>query len=128
MDNKNAYALREDDKAGSVYLQEDVVASIASLAATRDIDGVLGIYDGSQESRGRGIGNPGKAPKGVSVDVHHGIVDVDLNISILYGYNIPAICQKVQTKVKSMIENMTGMKVGNVNLRIAGVSMGKGRS
>ncbi|MCD7738848.1 MAG: Asp23/Gls24 family envelope stress response protein [Lachnospiraceae bacterium] len=127
MDNKNAYALREDEKAGSVYLQEDVVACIASLAATRDIDGVLGIYDGGQEGKSKGIGF-GKAPKGVSVDVHHGIVDVDMNISILYGYNIPAICQKVQTKVKSMIENMTGMKVGNVNLRIAGLNMGKGKA
>ncbi|MCD8129914.1 MAG: Asp23/Gls24 family envelope stress response protein [Lachnospiraceae bacterium] len=132
MDNKNAYALREDEKAGSVYLQEDVVACIASLAATRDIDGVLGIYDGGQEGKGKskdkGASGSGKAPKGVSVNVHHGIVDVDLNISILYGYNIPAICQKVQAKVKNMIENMTGMKVGNVNLRIAGLNMGKGKA
>ncbi|MCD8325729.1 MAG: Asp23/Gls24 family envelope stress response protein [Lachnospiraceae bacterium] len=128
MDNKNAYALREDEKAGSVYLQEDVVASIAALAATRDIEGVLGIYDGGQDGKGKGISGLGKSSKGVSVDVHHGIVDVELNISILYGYNIPAICQKVQAKVKNMIENMTGMKVGNVNLRIAGLNMGKGRS
>ncbi|MCD7862300.1 MAG: Asp23/Gls24 family envelope stress response protein [Lachnospiraceae bacterium] len=121
METKNAYALREDEKAGSVYLQEDVVASIACLAATRDIDGVLGIYDGSQEARK--LKGSGKAPKGVAVDIHHGVVDVDLNISILYGYNVPSICQKVQAKVKSMIENMTGMKVGSVNLRIAGLSM-----
>ncbi len=121
METKNAYALREDEKAGSVYLQEDVVASIACLAATRDIEGVLGIYDGSQE--GRRLKGSGKAPKGVAVDIHHGVVDVELNISIRYGYNIPSICQKVQTKVKSMIENMTGMKVGSVNLRIAGLNM-----
>lgn len=121
MDNRNAYVLREDEKAGSVYLAEDVVAVIACLAATRDIEGVIGVFDGPQEHKS--LGYTKKLPKGVSVAIHGGIVDVDLNITIYYGYNIPSICQKVQAKVKNMIENMTGLKVGTVNLRIAGLSM-----
>lgn len=44
-----------------------------------------------------------------------------------YGYNIPATSQKVQDKVKSAIENMTGLDVLDVNIRIAGVNMQKDR-
>ena len=40
-----------------------------------------------------------------------------------YGYNIPAVSQKVQDKVKSAIENMTGLEVTDVNVRIAGVNV-----
>ena len=42
-----------------------------------------------------------------------------------YGYNIPVVSQKVQEKVKSTIENMTGLEVSDVDIRIAGVNMQK---
>jgi uncharacterized alkaline shock family protein YloU len=63
--------------------------------------------------------------KGVKVDVFENTVVVDLAIMVEYGYNIPAISQKVQQKVKSAIENMTGLEVTDVNIRIAGVNMQK---
>ena len=46
-------------------------------------------------------------------------------MTLEYGYNIPATCQKVQTKVKSAIENMTGLTCSDVNIRIAGITMKK---
>jgi uncharacterized alkaline shock family protein YloU len=50
-------------------------------------------------------------------------VVVDLAVTMKYGYNIPATCQKVQAKVKNAIENMTGLKVEYVNVRIVTVQM-----
>ena len=50
---------------------------------------------------------------------------VDLALIMEYGYNIPAISQRVQEKVKSTVENMTGLEVSDVDIRIAGVSMQK---
>ena len=52
-----------------------------------------------------------------------GEVKVDVAINIAYGFSIPEVSQKVQEKVKSTIENMTGLKVGVVNVRIASVAM-----
>ena len=52
-------------------------------------------------------------------------VKVGLAIIMEYGYNIPAACQRVQTKVKGAIENMTGLEVSNINIRIAGVNIEK---
>ena len=52
-------------------------------------------------------------------------VKVGLAIIMEYGYNIPAACQRVQTKVKGAIENMTGLEVLDVNIRIAGINVTK---
>ena len=40
-----------------------------------------------------------------------------------YGYNIPDVSAKVQERVKNAIENMTGLNVLEVNIKIAGVNM-----
>ena len=61
--------------------------------------------------------------KGVKVDVLEGIVTVCMNLNLKYGYSIREISGKVQEKVKTAIENMTGLTVADVNIRIAGVEM-----
>ena len=60
-------------------------------------------------------------------DRHGKMVRVDLALIMEYGYNIPASSRKVQERVKSAIENMTGLEVSDVNIRIAGVNMQKDR-
>ena len=47
----------------------------------------------------------------------------DLNLNLEYGYSIPETCKKVQEKVKTAIENMTGLEVSDVNISIAGVAL-----
>ena len=61
--------------------------------------------------------------KGVKVDVTEEHVSVDLSLNIKYGYNIPDVSERVQDRVKSAIENMTGLTVLDVNIRIAGVNI-----
>ena len=48
---------------------------------------------------------------------------VDLALNIEYGKNILETSRKVQEKVKSSIENMTGLEVADVNIHIASVDM-----
>ena len=48
---------------------------------------------------------------------------VDLALELEYGVSVPEISAKVQNRVKSAIENMTGLTVNEVNVRIAGVAM-----
>ena len=54
-------------------------------------------------------------------------VDVDLALNIDYGYSIMKVSEKVQDKVKAAIENMTGLHVSIVNIRIASVNMEKNK-
>ncbi len=65
--------------------------------------------------------------KGVKVEVFNHQVRAELAVLMEYGYNIPATSQKVQERVKNAIENMTGLTVTDVNIRIAGVNMSAGK-
>ena len=46
-----------------------------------------------------------------------------MNINIDYGYSVPETCTKIQDKVKTAIETMTGLEVSEVNIKIASVVM-----
>ena len=59
--------------------------------------------------------------KGVKVDVLDGVVTVSLSLNLRFGKNIMEVSSKVQEKVKTAIENMTGLTVADVNIRVVGV-------
>ena len=122
--DKNTYVLKEDESIGTVKIADDVVAMIAGLAAT-EVEGVSAMAGTAGNEIMSKVGMK-KIAKGVKVDVFEKHVTVDLAMMMDYGYNIPATCQKVQTRVKTAIENMTGLQVSDVNIRIAGVNMQKG--
>ena len=117
----NNYVLREDVDFGTVKIADDVVAMIAGIAAT-EVEGVHGMAGnvGRDLLSKVGIRN---LNKGVKVFVDTNRVKADLAIVIDYGYSIPTVSQKVQEKVKSTIESMTGLCVTDVNVRIAGVNV-----
>ena len=121
LEERNTHKLYEKDAIGEVRIADEVVAIIAGLAAT-EVDGVDSMAGHiTNELVGRlGMKN---LSKGVKVDVTEEHVSVDLSLNIKYGYNIPDVSEKVQDKVKSAIENMTGLTVLDVNIRIAGVNV-----
>ena len=106
---------------GEVRIADEVVAIIAGLAA-KEVDGVDSMAGNiTNELVGKlGMKN---LSKGVKVDVTEEHVSVDLSLNIKYGYNIPDVSERVQDRVKSAIENMTGLTVLDVNIRIAGVNI-----
>ena len=61
--------------------------------------------------------------KGVKVEVGEESVAVAVALNIAYGYSIPKVSAKVQEKIKTAIETMTGLGVECVNIRIASVDM-----
>nr|WP_318684767.1 Asp23/Gls24 family envelope stress response protein [uncultured Acetatifactor sp.] len=119
--DKNAVVLKSDENIGAVQIADDVVAMIASLAAT-EVEGVNAMAGNITNELMSKVGMK-SLTKGVKVDVLEGNVTVDLAVTMEYGYNIPATCQKVQQKVKAAIENMTGLTCSDVNIRIAGVKV-----
>ncbi|MBD5393859.1 MAG: Asp23/Gls24 family envelope stress response protein [Lachnospiraceae bacterium] len=118
---QNTYVLQENEDLGTVKIADDVVASIAGIAAT-EVEGVVSMAGNIGNELKSRIGVKSLA-KGVKVEVIGKSVKADIALVVEYGYNIPVISQKVQEKVKSTIESMTGLKVTDVNIRIAGVSM-----
>lgn len=120
-EERSAYTIQSDENLGEVKIADEVVAIIAGLAAM-EVDGVASMAGNATREI---IGKLGMKTlsKGVKVDVLEGIVTVCMNLNLKYGYSIREISGKVQEKVKTAIENMTGLTVADVNIRIAGVEM-----
>ena len=120
-EERNTYTIKEDENLGEVKIADEVVAIIAGLAAME----VEGVSSMSGNTTREIIGKLGMKTlsKGVKVDVLEGIVTVSLTLNLKYGYSIVEVSNKVQEKVKSAIENMTGLTVADVNIRVAGVDV-----
>ena len=120
-DERNNYTIELDNNHGEVVIADEVVAVIAGLAAM-EVEGVATMAGDATRELISKIGKKSLS-KGVRVDILEGVVTVALALNIKYGYNIMSITTKVQEKVKAAVENMTGLKVADVNIRVAGVEI-----
>lgn len=120
-ENKYNHKIHGFGKFGEVQIADEVVAIIAGLAAT-EVEGVAAMAGNITNELVGKLGMKNLA-KGVKVVVSPESVIVDLALALRYGYNIPKTSKAVQEKVKSAIENMTGLLVSEVNIRIAGVNI-----
>ena len=113
MENKSSYQINEQGVLGEVKIADDVIAVIAGIAAT-EVTGVArmcGNITNELVSK-LGVNNLSKGVK-VVVENHH----VRVNLALELDYS-----KKVQDRVKAAIENMTGLKVREVNVRVTGVA------
>ena len=120
-EEKNTYTIKTDENLGEVKIADEVVAIIAGLAAM-EVEGVASMAGNATRELISKLGMKSLS-KGVKVDVLENEVCVNLNLNLEYGYSIPETCKKVQEKVKTAIENMTGLEVSDVNISIAGVAL-----
>lgn len=122
-DVRDTYTIYDDKSIGTVQIADEVVAIIAGLAAT-EVEGVASM-NGNITNELVGKLGMKSLSKGVKVDVLENVVCVDLNLNLEYGYSIPETCKKVQERVKTAIENMTGLQVSDVNISIVSVELEK---
>ena len=120
-ENQNGYMIPGEEGFGQVQIADEVVAIIAGLAAT-EVEGVASMAGNITNELVSKLGMKNLS-KGVRVTILEGVVTVDLSLNIEYGRNILETSKKVQEKVKSAIENMTGLEVADVNIHIASVDM-----
>ena len=111
----------DNESTGEVQIADDVVATIAGLAAT-EVEGVYAMCGNlTNELVGKlGVKN---LSKGVKVVVEDGEVFAELAITVDYGVDVVDVAKTVQKKVKVAIENMTRLEVMAVNVKIAGVNI-----
>lgn len=110
-----------ENTIGTVQIADDVVAIIAGIAAT-EVEGVASMAGNLTRELIAKLGVKNLS-KGVKVEVTESEVSVEVTLNVDYGYNVPEVSTKVQERVKTAIENMTGLTVSEVNVKIAGVAM-----
>ena len=120
-EERNTYKIEYNGNLGEVQIADEVVAVIAGIAAM-EVDGVSSMAGNATRELISKLGMK-TLSKGVKVDVLEGIVTVTLALNLKFGSNIKETTMAVQEKVKGAIENMTGLTVADVNIRVAGVEM-----
>jgi uncharacterized alkaline shock family protein YloU len=102
------------DEDGRISIAEDVIASIARIAAEK--------VDGIAHSSGSGSGGlmsifsgEDVAPN-IKTDLSNETVRVELRISVEYGYPVHEVAQGVQQNVQRDIEQLAGVTVANVDV------------
>lgn len=111
------------DNVGEIKISSEVITVIAHTVAS-EIEGVSGMSPNLSENISSVLGRR-SAPKGVKVEVDGNDVDIDFYITVEYGARIPDVSWKIQEKVKSAVESMTGLNVVSINIHVQGISFDK---
>lgn len=105
---------------GKLVLSEEAIATVAGAAAT-ECYGVVGMAgrkmrDGIAELLGRE-----SLSRGVEVSVEGDHVSITLYIIVGYGVRISEVARMVTDKVRYTVEQVTGLKVANVEVNVEGI-------
>lgn len=118
---RNTYKIEFDNEFGEVHIADEVVSIIAAYAAT-EVTGVVSMVGNVSSDIITKLGIKSLA-KGVKVEILDGVASIAVAINIEYGSKILEVSKKVQDRVKTTIENMTGLDVADVNVRVASVEV-----
>jgi len=109
----------EGTDLGAIKVHHGVMAVIARTAALK-VPGVVEM-SGSFADGIASMINRNTGERGVRVDLQGRQVDIEVNIVVAYGAKIPQVAWAVQNEVRRAIEDMTGKKVGVVDVVVQGV-------
>lgn len=115
--------VKKEVREDKIRIADEVIMTIAGIAAS-EIPGVVtlsgNLADGIVGMFGKK--NPGR---GVKVEAGEKEVVIDLSIVVEYGCRIHEVAKEIQSKVRSVVEDMTGLKAVEVNVGVLGVNVGK---
>ncbi|WP_066193033.1 MULTISPECIES: Asp23/Gls24 family envelope stress response protein [Gracilibacillus] len=109
----------ESTLLGKVEIAPDVLEVIAGIA-TEKVAGVANMRGNFAAGVAERLGKKTHG-KGIKLDSTKEVITMDVYIDILFGYTIPTIAYKIQQQVKQAIENMTAIRIAEVNVHVVGV-------
>jgi len=109
----------EKTDLGRIEIAPEVIEVITGLAAS-EVEGVAHMSGGFVGDIAERLGRKNLA-KGVKVEVGKKEAAVDVYLIVEYGYKIPEVARNIQDNVRNAIENMTGLRVVEVNVHIVDV-------
>jgi uncharacterized alkaline shock family protein YloU len=105
---------------GNIRISDDVVATIAGLAAL-ETPGIAAMSGGLSEGWAKRLSGK-NVQKGVSVEVGQVEAAIDLRVIVMYGMPIQEVCRQLQLNVREAVQNMTGLGVVEINVKVEGVA------
>ena len=111
----------EEGSNDGIKIANDVVAVIAGVAVS-EVAGVASMSGGFAGGITEVLSGRKNLSKGIKVEADEKEVKIDVNIIVEYGTRIPDVAFEIQNRVKKAVENMTGLKVDEVNVHVQGVN------
>ena len=108
-------------ETNEIKIANDVVAVIAGVAVS-EVPGVSEMAGGFAGGITEVLSGKKNLAKGIKVEVGEKDAKIDVNIIVEYGVRIPDVAFEIQNRVKKSVENMTGLKVEEVNVHVQGVN------
>ena len=116
--------VKESNREDKIRISEEVIAAIAGIAASGNenlasmggsfVDGITSMLGGR------------KAPgKGIKVEMKEDKVTIDMAVVMQYGCRIHEEARDLQNRVRTAVEDMTGLEVLSVNISVLGVNISK---
>ena len=123
VENGEVVELEEEIKTENegIQISSDVVAVIAGVAVS-EVQGVSGMSGGFAGGITEVLSGKKNLAKGIKVEINEDTARIDVNIIVEYGSRIPDVAFEIQNRVKKSVENMTGLKVEEVNVHVQGVN------
>ena len=123
VENGEVVELDEEIKTENegIQISNDVVAVIAGVAVS-EVQGVSGMSGGFAGGITEVLSGKKNLAKGIKVEINEDTAKIDVNIIVEYGSRIPDVAFEIQNRVKKSVENMTGLKVEEVNVHVQGVN------
>ena len=106
---------------GAIRVHNSVIAAIARLAALK-VPGVVEMSGSFAEGLASMVGKA-SFDRGIKVDMEDQKVNLDLHVVIAFGVRIPQVAWRIQNDVRQAIEDMTGKKIGLINIIVQGVRL-----
>ena len=122
-ENEEVVELNEEIKTENegIQISNDVIAVIAGVAVS-EVPGVSEMAGGFAGGISEVFSGKKNLAKGIKVDATETEAKIDVNIIVEYGTRIPDVAFEIQNRVKKAVENMTGLKVEEVNVHVQGVN------
>lgn len=110
---------------GSIMISEEVIASVAAMAV-REVEGVYGLTTGNGLDL-LSLLNIKNLRKGIRVTLGEGTMEIACNLIVKMGTTVMDVAKKVQEKIVSEVESMTGVRPTRVNVNVCGVAVPKNK-
>lgn len=112
------------NEKGTIYIDKDVIAKIASQAAM-ECYGLVGM---ASKNKSNGIVELLKgenSSKGIRVSIDEETLRIELFVIIQYGTKISTVADNIIERVKYMVEKQTGLKINRIDINVQGVRVNK---
>ena len=106
---------------GAIRIHNSVIATIARLAALK-VPGVVEMSGSFAEGLASMV-SKASFDRGIKVDMEDQKINLDIHIVIAFGVRIPQVAWRIQNDVRKAIEDMTGKKVGQINVIVQGAKL-----